>query len=122
MKLKNGLTYYYITAGNSNERECSEIMKNMMEDNLKLNWRDLPEILRKVGLVSDEYELSDFKLESNRKVVFSVKTQLESATVEFMLGDMVNPNAKVKVIKENEGEKIYYISRVIEVQSENEIM
>ena len=35
---------------------------------------------------------------------------------------MVNANSKVKVIKENKSEEVYYISRVIEVQRENEIM
>ncbi len=34
---------------------------------------------------------------------------------------MVNPNSKVKVIKGNKSGEAYYISRVVEVQNENDI-
>lgn len=119
MKLTSG----YINFENPDEEfEFKKRLDNMLKKFFKLQWEDLPEILKKIGFEGSEYKLSNFDYNSNGKISFSIRTKSKLATVEFSVGDMVNPNSKVKVIKENKSEKIYYISRVIEVQSENDIM
>lgn len=119
MKLTNGYTNYE----NLNEEfEFKKRLDNMLKKFFKLQWEDLPEILRKLGFRGSEYKLSNFDYNSNGKISFSIKTKSKLATIEFSVGDMVNPNSKIKIIGENNKEEIYYISRIIEVQNEKEIM
>lgn len=119
MKLTNGYTNF---ENPDEEFEFKKRLDNMLKKFFKLQWEDLPEILRKLGFKGSEYELSDFDYNINGKISFFIRTKSKLATVEFSVGNMVNPNSKVKVIKENKSEEVYYISRVIEVQRENEIM
>lgn len=119
MKLTNGYTNFQ---NPDEEFEFKKRLDNMLKKFFKLQWEDLPEILRKLGFKGSEYELSDFDYNINGKISFFIRTKSKLATVEFSVGNMVNPNSKVKVIKENKSEEVYYISRVIEVQRENEIM
>lgn len=119
MKLTNGYTNF---ENPDEEFEFKKRLDNMLKKFFKLQWEDLPEILRKLGFKGSEYELSDFDYNINGKISFFIRTKSKLATVEFSAGNMVNPNSKVKVIKENKSEEVYYISRVIEVQRENEIM
>lgn len=119
MKLTNGYTNF---ENPDEEFEFKKRLDNMLKKFFKLQWEDLPEILRKLGFRGSEYELSDFDYGSNRKISFSIRRKSKLATVEFSVGDMVNPNSKVKVLKENKSEEVYYISRIIKVQNEKEIM
>lgn len=119
MKLTNGYTNFQ---NPDEEFEFKKRLDNMLKKFFKLQWEDLPEILRKLGFKGSEYELSDFDYNINGKISFFIRTKSKLATVEFSVGNMVNANSKVKVIKENKSEEVYYISRVIEVQRENEIM
>lgn len=106
----------------SKEREFRKIIGNMLKKHFKLEWEDLPIILRKLGIKEEEYELTDFYKYDQGRINFYAVTKGERTLIEFMAGDMINPYPKVRVTKENAEPENYYVSKDIVVQSEKELL
>lgn len=118
MKVKNEKI---MSENKSEEWKFREFMENMLKKHFKLEWEDLPIILRKLGVEDGEYELTDFKY-SQGKVAFYAITESERILIEFMTGNMINPYPKVMVVKDKAEPKNYYVSKDIVVQSEKELL
>lgn len=119
MKIENGEFY---TNNPAEDWKIRKYMGEILQKHYELQLEDLPEVLRKLGIKNTEYEISNFSLGEHGKASFYVVTKRNKTLVEFILGDMVNPYARVRVTKLNGKSNVYYISKIIKVERENKLL
>lgn len=89
MKVKNNKV---IVEHSNSDYLFRDRLENLLKDTFKLEIKDLPVIIRKIGIWYTKYELTDYSYDEGIKFTIVVK-RIKKATVEFRYGD-----TKVKVI------------------------
>lgn len=98
---------------NQEELEFRKKLKKALKIWFGLKLKDIPEIIKKIGVNSEEYEITYIN-DDYSHLNFKVKTKNDEFEVELFRGDMVNPYSQCKVLKDDK-EEIYSLSRMVQV-------
>lgn len=89
-------------------------LKAELENTFGLQLNDIPELMKKVGIRSENYEISRSYSFYNG-IVCIVKTKNTEYEIEIFRGNMINPYSHIKVSHKGK-EKYYSVKKVIQVE------
>lgn len=118
MKVKNNKI---IVKYSDSDYRLKDVIKSILENSFDLNFEDFPVILKKIGITYEEYDIEDYFYRENH-FDFNITVDNEVvAIISLIPGNMIVPYGKVKVTTSDRRE-VFYISKVIEVQSEEKFL
>lgn len=114
MKIKNGrIVEEEVTS--DKELIFRSKLKEILEKWYGLGLIDIPEIMKKIGIRSKNYEIIDFSNYAADLRRFTVQTKSTDYEIEMFRGNMIDPYSHIKVTHKGK-EKYYSVSKVIQVE------